>query len=319
MSSTPDSRLRLRKAPALGLAVSALALSAGILPAQQAQPRGADSIPAPRFGSELLIPVASFVLPGLGQYIHGAPATGAVYTGVALGGLALTTVGDAWEDTWEDAPRRGRDQLADQGLHLMLTAGMISGWDAFHRAMPALQAQGRYQFIDRRESVGDLLSAPFDPSFLRRWTTWVDLAQTAVITALVLSERKSGSQYHAYRGRDALYATSLSMNAAAGEEALFRGYLLPMLYENTGGHFWVANGAQATLFGAGHIADAELAGVAFIAAWGLWEGWVTKRNDWSIRESIFHHFWYDVAIVTASLIVQEKDLAVRIYFPTIRF
>ncbi|CAN5879229.1 hypothetical protein BH23GEM9_BH23GEM9_08740 [soil metagenome] len=46
---------------------------------------------------------------------------------------------------------------------------------------------------------------------------------------------------------------------------------------------------------------------------------MTNRNDWSVRESIFSHFWYDVAIVTAAYFVQEKDVALRITLPAIRF
>ncbi len=184
--------------------------------------------------------------------------------------------------------------------------------------MPGLQSQGKYDFLVRRESVGDLLSAPFDHRFLQRWTTWVDLAQTVAVTALVLSERKSGVAYQPFRPHDAAWLTSASMNAAIGEEALFRGWLLPLLHQNTGRRFWLANGMQATLFGAAHLPDAEWF-AAYIGAWAAWEGWVVRRNEWSIRESIFHHFWYDVAVITASLLTQERDREVRITFPVISF
>lgn len=303
----------------LVFALTALVLAAGPLAGQEPQPALEHDVARPRSGSQLLIPLASFVLPGFGQYVHGAPGTGAAFTVTAVAGLAATTAGDAWGDTWEDdLPRRRRDQFADQGFAVFNTAGMLSGWDAFHRAVPALQAQGKYSFLGQRESVGDLLSAPFDHRFLGRWTTWVDLAQTALITALVLSDRKSGVPYQPFRAHDAAYVTSLSLNAAVGEEALFRGYLLPLLHEQTGGRFWLANGTQAALFGAAHLPDADW-GAALIGAWAAWEGWVVRRNDWSIRESIFHHFWYDVAVVAAYLLTEERNRAVRITFPTITF
>jgi hypothetical protein len=298
MSSTRRTR---RILPAFVLVASALSLGASALAAQHVAPQAADSLRPPRFGSELLIPLSSAVLPGLGQVIHGAPATGAAYAGLVVGGLALTTVGDAWGASWEDLPLTTRDQIADQGAHLLMTALFMSPWDAFHRAVPALQAEGKYQFLDRRESVRDLLTAPFDTRFLSRWTTWVDLAQTAAFTVLVLADRKGGTDYHAFRGSNLPYAASLSMNAAVGEEAFFRGYVMPLVHENSGGRFWVANGTQAALFGVGHMAEGgDLLGPAVTGAWALWAGWVTQRNDWSIRESIFHHFWYDVAIVTAA-------------------
>ncbi|MQA89439.1 MAG: hypothetical protein GEU90_04280 [Gemmatimonas sp.] len=49
-----------------------------------------------------------------------------------------------------------------------------------------------------------------------------------------------------------------------------------------------------------------------------WEGWLTRSNGWSVRESIFHHFWYDAAVVTAALLTQERDAELRIAFPVIR-
>jgi hypothetical protein len=307
----------------LAHAVVALALLAAPLSGQEATPRPEPEAEAeaarPRRGSELLIPTASMVLPGLGQYLHGAPAAGAGFTATSVAGFALSTAGDAWGDTWEgDVPRRGRDQFADQAASVAITSTSLSAWDSFHRAVPALQRQGKYEFLVRRENVGDLLSAPFDHRFLRRWTTWVDLAQTAAVTALVLSERRPGVRYQPFRPNDALWATSLSMNAAVGEEALFRGWLLPLLHQNTGERFWLANGVQATLFGAAHLPDAQWF-AAFIGTWAAWEGWLVRRNEWSIRESIFHHFWYDVAVVTASLLVEEGGREVRITFPAVTF
>ena len=53
--------------------------------------------------------------------------------------------------------------------------------------------------------------------------------------------------------------------------------------------------------------------------WALWEGWLVRRNDWSVRESIFHHVWFDVAVITASAIVEEKPATLRIRFPSIPF
>jgi hypothetical protein len=33
---------------------------------------------------------------------------------------------------------------------------------------------------------------------------------------------------------------------------------------------------------------------------------LTRRNGWSIRESIFHHFWYDVLVASATLLADER-------------
>jgi hypothetical protein len=310
--------------------ILALALCAGRLGAQSlpgpAAPSGPpptapapDSAPARR-GAELLIPVASLVLPGLGQYVYRAPAVGVAYTAGVVGGYALARVGDAEGKSWNgDLPLRARDQLAEQAEHVAVTAGMLSAWDAFHRAVPALQRQGKYDFLGARERPADLLSAPFDRRFLRRWTTWVDLAQTAAVTALILSDRQPGVRYRPMRARDGAYAVSLAANAAVGEEALFRGWLLPMAHQHTGRRFWVANGLQAGLFGAAHLPDAGW-GAAYIGVWSAWEGWIVRRNRWSVRESVFHHFWYDAAVVSATfLTTARRDAPMQIGFPTLRF
>lgn len=270
-----------------------------------------------RRGSEFLTPLGSWFLPGLGQYVEGAPLAGVAYSATALAGMAVSlSAGDAgWSGP---LPRDGDNQLAFQGLMVQQTAGFLSGWDAFSRAVPALQAQGRYDFLTTRESVGDLLAAPFDVHFLSRPTTWLHLAYTAAITAVVLGQRSPGTEYEPFHRRDAAFLGATSFNAAVGEEAAFRGWLMPVLYQNTGERFWLSNTVQAGIFGGLHAASArEFAAV--IGGWALYEGWLTRRNDWSIRESIFHHFWYDVAVIAATLLADERAGPVRLTFPTVRF
>lgn len=285
-----------------------------------AQEPVSDPEPAPArsgSGSEFLIPLGSLIVPGLGQYLNGASLHGVAYTGVALGGYLLSSVGDDTGETLDGPPHRAEDQLAQQAAHTALTSGFLSAWDSFHRAVPMKQTRGEYGFLGERETVGDLLTAPFDHRFLGRWTTWVDLAATAGVLAFALSGNDPKGPYHPFGVNDGAYVVSLSMNAGVGEEALFRGWLLPMLYQNLGGRFWLANGLQATMFGALHPRASWFA--MFITASAAWEGWLVRRNDWSIRESVFHHFWYDVAIVTAALLTDERGTEVRITFPVISF
>ncbi len=297
-----------------------LALLAAAVPLSAQSPADtavADTVRVRR-GSEVLIPIGSVFLPGLGQYIHGETKVGLVYSSLAIAGI----VAEGAVSYEGDFPRDSDDQLAEAISDVGFSASFLGAWDAFHRGIPAMRRQGRYQFLPRRrESVGSLLSAPFDVRFLRRWTTWVDLAQTALVTGLILSEREPATPYVPYRGNDAAFAASSAMNAAIAEEAFFRGYLLPMLHERTGRRFWVANGTQAAVFGALHLPGGAGPFAAYIGTWGLWEGWVVKRNDWSVRESVFHHFWYDAAIFTAAMLVEERSSAtpMRLGFPTIRF
>ena len=287
------------------------------LPAQAVQgagtalpARSGDSLRA-EGGSMVLALLGSLFVPGLGQYLDGGWLAGAGYTAVAAGGLALSRVGDP-----SPAARDGRDQLAFEGLHLHTTSAMLSAWDAFRRAVPDERSGTEYEFLTSDENLGELLWAPFDPGFLERPTTWINLAFTGVVTGVILARREPHREYEPFEAHDGAFVGALSYNAAMGEEALFRGWLLPLLHEKLGRRFWVANGLQATAFGAAHVPNADDA-AWIIGAWALWEGWLTRRNDWSIRESIFHHFWYDVFVAGASFLADERNavpVGVRIAF-----
>lgn len=284
----------------------AVALIASAAHPSFAQHLPADSTrPRPRRGAEIAIPMASLFVPGIGQFVHGAPVSGLAYSSVYTAGVLIGRKHEVPDSL--DIPREPLDQRSDLAWTFAMSSMWLSSWDAFNRAVPAQQSAGRYAFLGKRETLGQLVAAPFDPSFLRRWTTWVDLGQTALVSAVILSDRKSNLVYPPFRGRDAGWAGTVSMNAAVAEEAFFRGYLLPMMYEKTG-RFWVANTAQAALFALGHSAGA---GNVFIGASGLWEGWVTRRNGWSVRESIFHHFWYDAAVITAIMLADEQGARPR--------
>jgi membrane protease YdiL (CAAX protease family) len=272
----------------------------------------------PPAGSELLIPLGSTIVPGLGQHLHGAYPEGLGYAGAALLGYAVGASGDIERVAADELPREARDQLTYEGYHLQFAAGLLSAWDAFRRAVPALQQQRKYEFLSSRENLGDLLSAPVEFRFVQRWTTWIHLGYTGLMTGLILAERTGAGDYEPLRGHDFAFATALSLNAAVGEEAFFRAWLFPLLYQNTGDRFWLSNSLQAALFGAVH--GAQAGGFALvIAGWALYEGWLTRRNEWSVRESIFHHFWYDFAIVLASFLADEREPRIQFTLPTIRF
>lgn len=275
----------------------------------------AQTAASPPGGSEFWIPLGSLVVPGLGQYIHGSPWVGLGYSGAFVGGLLAA---EAWGGApdLDPLPRSTEDQLAFEAYHLSFTTALLSAWDAFRRPMPALQGAGKYAFLGEPEDLGDLVTAPLDYRFLGRWTTWVGLGLTGSVLAWWLSEDSDSGGGPPFRARDAAFAASLSLDAAVGEEALFRGWLLPMLTQKTAGRFWLANAIQAALFGLAHPQADEFAFV--IAADAFYGGWLTRRNDWSIREVIFQHFWYDAVLVTAALLADDSPtitvLPVRLRF-----
>jgi len=273
---------------------------------------------APRGGDEFWMPLVSAVVPGVGQFAGGAPLVGAGFTVAAGVGYALYFTGDTAAAHITDVPRTPAGQQSLAGLEIATATGFLSAYDAFHRALPSLRQAGKYSFITAHESPGRLMLAPFDVHMLGRWTTWIDLAHTAIITtALVVSETKPGKRYVPFRLHDGALTATLAYGAGTGEEAAFRGWLFPLLYQNLGRHVWLANGMQATIFGGLHVPQAGPF-AADIAAWALYEGWLTRRNGWSVRESVFHHFWYDAIVIAATFLTQGVE-RVTIAFPTVRF
>lgn len=254
------------------------------------------AVATPRRGGQFLWPFSNMLLPGAGLYGTGRPVSGAGYTASALVGVGL--VGHSSFDEFDLDARDSQGQRIAVGLAVLSASGMLGAYDTFRGSLPGFKAVGKYDYLEHTPSVGQIMAAPADPRYLRRWTTWVGLAFTAAATVGVLSQDKDPGA-PPLGGRDVAYSGAISLGAAAGEEAAFRGWLLPLFHQNMGQKFWLANGLQSTIFGAGHPDAKEFAFV--IGAWAFYQGWLTRRNGWDVRESTFQHFWYDVAIFLATL------------------
>jgi hypothetical protein len=72
---------------------------------------------------------------------------------------------------------------------------------------------------------------------------------------------------------------------------------------------------QAAVFGLLHP-DAEWF-AAVIAGWAFYQGWLTRRNGWSVRESIFQHVWYDVVVILLDL-ADARQVTIGLTLPLSR-
>jgi membrane protease YdiL (CAAX protease family) len=284
-----------------------------------AQPEQAPA-PRKRKGSEFWLPMGSLFLPGLGQYVQGAPLAGLGFTATAAGGytLGFLALDSEEDDPGEDLPRSFSQQAAVFGFQLGADTGFVSAYDSFHRSLPALKERGRYGFLDVREPTGRLLLAPFEMGHLKRPRTLVPLALTAALAGiLVASERDEAKEFLPFRAHDGLFALGVSYNAGVSEEAYFRGYLFALLHQRLGRRFWLSNGLQALVFGAGHVSAGSPVPWPQML-FGYYQGIVTHKNRGSIRESIFQHFWYDVIVITATFLADEDrrpvQFSVRVRF-----
>ena len=141
----------------------------------------------------------------------------------------------------------------------------------------------------------------------------------AGLSAVDVATNDDPGRRRPYQGHDALATFATSYQAATTEEAFFRGYALPVLQQRTG-HFWVANGIQATGFALLH--DTSVAGKLVIGASALLDGHLTRRNHGSIRQVVFIHTWWDLIAFTGYfLTVREKDspVALRLRPIVLRF
>ena len=89
-----------------------------------------------------------------------------------------------------------------------------------------------FSFIQKQDSPTDLALAPFEFRFLRRSSTYIPLGIIAGVLALSYKGIREENSMMVARSVLSLEERSisvlgLSFGAAVGEEALFRGWLLP--------------------------------------------------------------------------------------------
>ncbi len=263
------------------------------------------------------IPLASLVVPGLGQYIEGDVSSGLGFSGMWLGGqylgwLYYREVDDFKKspaynsmtkeekenyETHEDGPRK-----LQLGSQISFAAGSFSTYHNYHARIQAHKQRGDYAFITAEDSIPDILTAPFRFSFLAHPRTFIPLAIVASLYVIQTNSENKTMQKDAFTASDMAFAGSFSYLAGTHEEALFRGFILPALTDSFGSGFW-ANSVTALGFAAAHLGSNPTPLPQLILGWHL--GNVTMKNGYSIQESAFIHTWWDV--VAFSIAYQYKN------------
>lgn len=267
--------------------------------------------PAAEKKSLFWMPLASIVLPGLGQAIDGETGKFLLFAGQGTAGILVAAEGRQKEKDYLKGPdlddnyRQDTKLQQDIGSSAFTNAGLISAFDTFNRRVKVSQKEGQFRFLPQEQDLATLYRAPFDFSYMKKPTTWIPFLLAMGIGYEHLMQAPRPGQIHT-RGIDGLAGAYLSYNAGTGEEAYFRGVLYPTLYENWNGH-WTANAAQSLLFGYSHGATPYF---QILAGWYL--GWVTEKNGFELGESIFIHAWWDLWVITASFI-RNRSLANDVY------
>jgi hypothetical protein len=267
----------------------------------------------PEHRRNLVFPqLASFVLPSFDQCLEHQYGAATVYAATAAGGLGLA--GEASRSI--DAKRLSREDLRDYddverqyvyGLQLYMFAGEMSAYHSFRTAVGSRRAYGEFDFLKADETPGELLLAPFDVGQAVKPRVFAPL-----LLVLALSLTDSSHDFHL---NDAAFTAGTSFNAGVGEESLFRGYMMPLLRNETGSDFW-SNTGTATLFALAHLSPTNRFPL-IQGALGWYLGWLSQSRGWSLKESIFVHTWWDVIAIGVS--IAQKDPKASLPLPGISF
>jgi membrane protease YdiL (CAAX protease family) len=246
--------------------------------------------------SDIALPLISFFLPGAGQWVRSQAVSGAAYSLAALGGTAyaVNASKDVQADELQDLDIATGNVAVRKyllGLQTTQAAGGLSLYHAFRSAVWQRQKFGEYQFLGDGDTPKDILMAPFRFDYLTRSSTWIPLAIGGLANWYLISHPQSGYYRKPLRREDPWFAGGFSYNASTHEEALFRGWLMPVLH-NAGMSMTMANISQASIFALSHLSSTSIPLPQFFL--GLHLGSVTLRNSWTISESVFIHAWWDV-------------------------
>ena len=219
----------------------------------------------PQFGSLLI--------PGFGQAVQGRYQSSLTYLGIAAGGSMM-----------------GDKLPHGLAFSFWVNSGSSSLYDSFHKAV--LTRKDEFLFIDRQEQFDKLILAPLEFRRFLDETTYFHLLPLFLwsLYGTKIIDRRSG---RAPSGKEFISSTGTSFTAGYSEELIFRGWILPILHSKIGNAV-MANILQGFIFGALHSRDfvpvPQMLG-------GIYLGWLTQKNHYSLRESIFVHFWWDFLLL----------------------
>jgi hypothetical protein len=260
------------------------------------------------------MPLGSFILPGLGQWSEGQIPSAAFYSGLGVTSVMVARgVGD--EDNVEVSDYdRATDQqrLLSYSLQVYQTVGSLSAYQSFRTAVNSRRDDGQFQFLEKEyeEDAGDLLLAPLQMGELLKPTTYIPLG---LLTVAALADWNN--RQRSWLGKDVAFSLGTSYNAGVGEEALFRGYMMPLLMEQWDSPFW-SNFTTALVFGALHISPGNPVPWPQFTL-GYYLGWLSQRNHWTLKQSIFIHAWWDVIAFTIDLTDRGRKQDAKLFLPLV--
>lgn len=265
--------------------------------------------------SDLWAPAVSVLLPGFDQWMHQDYGAAAAYSGIWLGGGLVASSAKKAIEARVDAEGDGVNVKIDTrddterryllGGQLSFAAGSYSALHAFRSAADSRREDGQYEFLRDKVTVQDTVLAPFDFSYLARPTTYIPLGLMGAVAVASARSDAEGYQKVGLRGSDYAFGGAFSHLAGTHEEALFRGWMMPLFREYVAGDV-MSNASQSLLFALAHLGSNSIPIPQLLLGYHL--GYVTQRNGWSLGEAAFIHTWWDVFNFLALYSRREVDL-----------
>jgi hypothetical protein len=257
-------------------------------------------------------PILSLLVPGLDQWFEEQYRSASVYSGYATLGfgaqLSALDFNNSGNNTFSEDNDRHRRYI--WGTQAYMDIGFVSAFHSFRKAAETRKRDGQFLFLKHEETAGDLFMAPFHLEKIIKPSVFIPLAALSAFEVVLSNQPRY--RRGVWRGDDLTFATAMSANAGIGEEALFRGYFMPVTREWWGSDFW-SNTATATVFAAAHLRTVSVPLPQFALGWYL--GWHVQRNEWQLSDAVFIHTWWDIVAISAEL---ARNRGQAVYLPVFK-
>ena len=270
----------------------------------------------------VLSPIISLLLPGFDQWWEGQYLAAGLYSTTAILGYQYAAL---YKDDYDRKIQSERylrlsseerenerthgeiERKIQYGQQIAFAAGSFSAYHSFRTAVTTQQQYGKFAFLNKEETPLDLLASPFHFRYLKQATTIIPLGIIAALHLVTINANYSKNdefEKDPLTKSDMAFTLGTSYNAGTHEEALFRGFLMPVLHEWMGNGFW-SNTTQALVFASAHLNTVKVPLPQLALGWHL--GWVTQKNEWQIGEAVFIHTWWNVFAFLSTFQVKKRN------------
>jgi membrane protease YdiL (CAAX protease family) len=269
---------------------------------------------------------AGVLIPGLVQLCRGRTDEGTALLALGVTELSLGIAGAAG----------GGLEGSAAGVPFLALSDLIT-LSVMDLAMENQRA-ARLRFVPR-ESLGDLVRAPFSGEVLSRPSVWAgivgSLAAGILVSAVVdggIGTQNAGKR-PVFFGHEVNSALGYPLAAAIGvglfehvaiaEESTFRGLIqsgASRAYGETEGwaigslSFGLLHATNALFIDPSQRARYLAVGVPFITVLGSYLGLAYRWNGYSLAPSVAIHFWYDLLIETFAFVTDPKNSPLALSF-----